>query len=173
MITLKRTFAATHLTAGLDGYPAVDEFGKPGEQVKANFSGVVHRFSGKDPKLGGKPGSAYGWSMYVREANGNDHYLTHFGSRKVKVGDKVVANQTVLGTICNAVVSGKPASTSHIHHGLHKSPALKPQPARLYHVFAGTGKNRKQVASRKTAAQISKALESLEKRFGPLTVKRA
>lgn len=126
MITLPRTFKPTHQTAGLRGYPAIDVFGRPegGDTVKADFTGVVHKLSGRDPAKGGSRGGAYGWSIYVRAPNGDDRYMTHFGTRRVKIGDRIVPG-TILGTVCNSAVSGNPG-TSHIHYGLKKAPVPEP-----------------------------------------------
>lgn len=169
MIVLPRTFKPTHPTGGLDGYPAIDVFGQAGTKIGAPAGGKIRRKSGKSPAQGGRPGGAYGWSLYLAADNGDDYYLTHFAMVTVGPGDRV-ARGDVIGTICDSAVSGKP-NTSHIHEGLKKAKKPIPvPPARLFHVFDRTGKQR---ASRKTPAQIAKAMESLEKRFGPLTIKRA
>lgn len=169
MIRLPKSFKPTHLTAGLDGYPAIDVFGKPGENVTAEFYGTVRRLSGKNPAQGGKPGGAYGWSMYVLAPNGDDRYLTHFGSRKVKVGDKVIPG-TVLGTVCDSAVSGKP-HTSHIHYGLHKEDKpIPPPPERLYDVRGPRGRLWIKAGKMST---ISKKLPALIKRWGPMRVSDA
>src|SRR5687768_6997789 len=104
-IQLPRTFRATHPTGGLDGYPAIDVFGHPdgGDEVKADFHGKVRRQSGRDPAKGGSPGGAYGWSIYVQSMNGDDRYLTHFGTLRVKVGDAVKPG-TILGTVADSAI---------------------------------------------------------------------
>lgn len=118
LLLLPEWFRPSHPTGGLAGYPAVDVFGDPGQWVGSPCAGTVVRFSGKDPKLGGRPGSAYGWSMYVERSDGRGrYYLTHFGGRAVRVGQVVRKGQR-LGTICDSAVSGKPG-TSHIHEGYH------------------------------------------------------
>jgi murein DD-endopeptidase MepM/ murein hydrolase activator NlpD len=111
VLQLPATFKPTHDTAGLDGYPAIDVFGAPGMAVAAPAAGVVSRLSGHDPAQGGVPGGAYGWSIYL-----GPYYLTHFGSRAVGLG-QTVRRGDILGTICDAKVSGKPSSSSHIHEG--------------------------------------------------------
>ena len=119
MIRLPRDIVKTHDTAGLPGFPAVDVFGSPRDLVIADFWGKVTRISGKPPSQGGKPGGAYGRSIYVENAaTGTVRYLTHFDELGVKVGDYVKPGR-VLGTVCDSAVSGKPG-TSHIHYGLKR-----------------------------------------------------
>jgi hypothetical protein len=168
MIKLPASFEPTHQTGGLDDYPAIDVFGNPtgGDLVEARFFGRVRRKSGRSPSQGGSPGGAYGWSIYVVSPNGDDRYLTHFGSLKVKVGDQVKPG-TVLGTVCNSAVSKKPR-TSHIHYGLNKSdkPLPKP-PERLLDVYGPKGKL---VKRKQTSKQVAKAMPTWIKRFGFVTV---
>jgi murein DD-endopeptidase MepM/ murein hydrolase activator NlpD len=106
----------THATAGLPGYPAIDVFGPAGAPVVAGFYGRVRRISGRPCSLGGTAGGAYGQSLYVRNGvTGTDRYLTHLDALHVSVGDRVWPRK-VLGTVCDAAVSGKPG-TSHVHYG--------------------------------------------------------
>ena len=166
MIQLSRTFKPTHQTAGLPGYPAIDHFGRAGETVGAPFAGTVHKLSGHDPRQGGKPGGPYGWSIYLRAPNGDDAYMTHFGTRRVKLGQKIARGE-IIGTICDSRVSGKPG-TSHIHYGLNKAKRPMPEPTeRLYRVV---GPKQGNIKRRVTAAQIGKALPGWVKRFGHITV---
>lgn len=117
-LQLPATFKPTHETAGLPGYPAVDNFAPAGSTVGAPDAGTITRFSGHDPREGGHPGGAYGWSMYLTCPSA-DYYLTHFGSRTVSLGQKVKRGD-MLGTVCDAHVVGSPTSTSHIHEGKHE-----------------------------------------------------
>ncbi len=120
-VLLPATFVATHQTGGLAGYPAVDVFGRPGESARVGFYGRVRRISGKSPELGGRPGGAYGRSLYIRnEENGWERYLTHLDELLVELGDRVGPGELV-ATIADSAVSGKPG-TSHVHMGL-KRPA--------------------------------------------------
>lgn len=168
-VQLPQRFKATHPTAGLPGYPAVDVFGRPGSSVLSPASGTIRRFSGKDPKSGGKPGGPYGWSIYLQTAGGDDYFMTHFGSRVVKVGQKVKRGDP-LGTICDSKVSGKPG-TSHIHEGLKLASKPMPEPKeRLYDVVGPEGNN---IARRRTTKQIAAALPRLVKRFGHIGVRSA
>ena len=116
-LQLPSSFVPTHETAGLPGYPATDQFADPGTSVLAPEDGVVDRLSGHDPKLGGKPGGPYGWSVYLNTASGR-YYMTHFASRQVTLGEHVKHGQPI-GTVCDSAVSEKPG-TSHIHQGKHK-----------------------------------------------------
>lgn len=113
-LQLPKDFAPTHQTAGLPGFSAVDVFAEPGTVVLAPEDGVVDRLSGRDPRQGGTPGGPYGWSIYLTSASGR-YFLTHLGSRDVKLGQRVKHAQRI-GTVCDSKVSGKP-NTSHIHEG--------------------------------------------------------
>ena len=117
-LQLPESFEPTHETAGLPGYPAVDVFAKPGTCVRAPAAGRIRRQSGRDPRFGGSPGGAYGWSLYLQTPDGRDYFLTHFGSIYVAVGDRVDKG-SIIGTVCDSAVSHKPG-TSHIHMGLHR-----------------------------------------------------
>lgn len=116
-VQLPFRFDATHQTAGLPGYPAIDVFAKPDTRVLAPATGNVTRLSGHDPKEGGVPGGAYGWSIYLTCKHG-EYFLTHFGSRAawIKEGARVVAGEQ-LGRVCDAKVAGMASSLSHIHEG--------------------------------------------------------
>lgn len=112
-------FEPTHATAGLDGFPAIDVFGKPGARVSVGFWGYVSRVSGRSPSEGGVPGGAYGWSVYItNRVNGRVRYVTHLGSRSVVSGDRVKPG-SIIGTVCDSAVSGKPG-TSHVHLGMKR-----------------------------------------------------
>lgn len=114
MIRLPPSFRPTHQTAGLPGFPAVDLFGLPRELVRAEFWGVVSRISGRPPALGGSPGGAYGRSIYIRNAvTGTTRYATHLDELALELGDRVRPG-TIVGTVCDSVVSGKPGTT-HVH----------------------------------------------------------
>lgn len=114
-LVLPSKFEPTHPTGGLAGYPAIDVFAKPGTPVGAPEAGTISRFSGKEPALGGNPGGAYGWSMYLTCPHA-EYFLTHFGSRAVKVG-QTVERADLLGTVCDAAIAGMATSASHIHEG--------------------------------------------------------
>jgi hypothetical protein len=113
-LQLPREFVHTHETAGLPGYPAVDVFARPDTPVLAPEDGVVDRLRGRDPRAGGTPGGAYGWSIYLNAPSGH-YFMTHFATRRVALGQRVRRGE-VIGTVCDSAVSGMP-NTSHIHHG--------------------------------------------------------
>ena len=118
-VYLPSAFRSTHDTDGLDGYPAIDVFGRPGALVVARFYGRVRRISGRACALGGVPGGAYGRSVYVfNRLNGQERYVTHLDALAVGVGDYVRPG-TIIGTVCDAARSGKPG-TSHAHLGHRK-----------------------------------------------------
>lgn len=105
-----------HDTAGLAGYPAHDYFAPAGSHAVAPVSGTVVRLSGNDPKNGPTDGphGPLGWSVYIKGADGKEYFLTHMGSRDVKVGEKLKQGQ-VIGTVANYDKYGTP---SHIHMGV-------------------------------------------------------
>lgn len=109
---------ATHPTAGLPGYPARDLFGPAGADVVIEFDAAVVRFSGKEPTPKVAPGGAYGWSMYLDGGKGR-YYITHLGTRAVKVGDVLKAG-TVLGTLADFKKATGGVTDCHAHVGLHR-----------------------------------------------------
>lgn len=114
-IALPAVFVPTHQTAGLPGYPAIDVFGPAGAVVLAPANGIIRRLSGRDPALGGVPGGAYGWSIYLG-TTASDYFLTHLGTRDIIEGQHVNRGQR-LGTICDARVAHMASALSHIHEG--------------------------------------------------------
>ena len=80
------------------------------------LAGVVKgvRISGKDPKLGGAPGGALGYSVYLRGDDGKTYFLTHIDRVRPKVGARVRQGQKI------AVVANGPSSwsTPHVHMGV-------------------------------------------------------
>lgn len=115
-LQLPTSFQTTHQTAGLAGYPARDIFAKPGTPVRAPVSGTVVKLSGHAPSAGAVQGQGgpFGLSTYIKGPNGT-YFMTHFGSRNVRVGQKVRKGQ-VIGT-----VGDYPGGTpDHIHEGLSR-----------------------------------------------------
>lgn len=108
--------AATHQTSGLAGYPAYDYMAPAGTIVVAPVDGVIARLSGRDPSLGGPPGGALGYSIYLTGRNGSSYYLTHLDNVKVRTGESVRQGQPI------AVVANGPASWSspHVHMGVKR-----------------------------------------------------
>jgi murein DD-endopeptidase MepM/ murein hydrolase activator NlpD len=115
-LQLPKDFRATHQTAGLPGFPAVDLFARPNTPVLAPENGRIDKLSGRDPAKGGSPGGPYGFSIYL-DARSGRYFMTHFASRRVALGERVTRGQ-LIGTVCDSKVSGKP-NTSHIHHAKH------------------------------------------------------
>ncbi len=109
----------THQTDGLPGYPAKDFFAPAGASVGCPKDGTIRKLSGHDPREGGNPGGAYGWSIYLESGDG-DRFLTHFGTRAVTLGQKVKRGETI-GTVCDAAVARMPSSLSHVHYGFNPS----------------------------------------------------
>lgn len=107
--------APTHDTAGLPGYPAYDYMAPAGTTVVAPVDGTISRLSGKDPRLGGPPGGALGYSIYIAGSNGRSYFLTHLDRVAVRQGQRVKQGQAI------AVVAAGPASWSspHVHMGVH------------------------------------------------------
>lgn len=105
-----------HQTAGLPGYPARDYFAPAGSAAVAPVTGRVFKLSGHDPKLGPVEGAGgpLGWSVYIHGTDGRDYYLTHMGSRNVRVGETVRQGQKI-GTVANYHSYGRP---DHIHLGI-------------------------------------------------------
>ena len=86
-----------------------------GTRVGAPVSGTIIRVSGKDPSLGGKPGGALGYSIYLKGTDGKTYFLTHIDKLRVKKGWKVEQGQQI------AVIANGPSSWSspHVHMGVH------------------------------------------------------
>jgi murein DD-endopeptidase MepM/ murein hydrolase activator NlpD len=106
-----------HDTMGLDGYPAHDYFAPAGTAAVAPVTGKVVKLSGHDPSQGPVQGphGPLGWSVYIRGSDGRTYYLTHMGSRNVKIGQTVRQGQQI-GTVANYAKYGTP---SHIHMGVN------------------------------------------------------
>jgi len=120
VVVLPARFKATHQTSGLPGFPAVDIFGGAGRPVSSGFGGVVARLSGRACALGGRPGGAYGRSIYVADRRSQDvRFVTHLDELLVEVGDAVWPGR-VLATICTPP-SGSPPGSSHVHLGHRRS----------------------------------------------------
>ena len=106
-----------HQTEGLPGFPAHDYFAPAGSSVVAPIGGRVVRLSGHDPAQGPieGPHGPLGWSVYIQGSDGRTYYLTHMGSRNVKVGETLRPGQ-VIGTVADYAKYGTP---SHIHMGVN------------------------------------------------------
>lgn len=101
---------STHDTDGLEGFPAVDIFAKPGTPFLAPENGRVVRLSGR----GGTSGQVYGYSIYFIGESGRVYFITHLGYRRAPVG--AYKQGAVLGTV-SAWSGGSP----HAHVGINDS----------------------------------------------------
>jgi murein DD-endopeptidase MepM/ murein hydrolase activator NlpD len=112
-----RPHAATHQTSGLAGYPAFDYMANAGTAVVAPVSGRIVKLSGSDPRNGPSQGphGPFGYSIYVQGNDGRTYYLTHLGSRNVRVGQRV-RRGTQIGTVGNYAKWG---GANHVHMGVH------------------------------------------------------
>ncbi len=118
-LRLPALFRATHQTAGLPGYPAVDVFAKAGTVARASFFGRVVRVSGRPLSPSDRPGLSYGWSVYVHNrVNGWTRYATHFERLLLDVGAIIVPGRA-LGLVAVPPV-GSPPGSAHIHLGLNR-----------------------------------------------------
>lgn len=117
VVSSKQSEGGQHETAGLAGYPAHDYFAPAGTHAVAPVSGTVVKLSGHDPAQGpmNGPHGPLGWSAYIRGSDGKTYFLTHMGTRTVKVGQKVRQGQ-VIGTVADYDKYGTP---SHIHEGVN------------------------------------------------------
>jgi murein DD-endopeptidase MepM/ murein hydrolase activator NlpD len=106
-----------HQTDGLPGYPAHDYFAPSGSAAVAPVTGKVIRLSGHDPAQGPTQGphGPLGWSVYIQGSDGRTYFMTHMGSRNVKVGQTVRQGQQI-GTVADYAKYGTP---SHIHLGVN------------------------------------------------------
>lgn len=131
-VRLPRTFTATHQTAGLPNFPAVDVFGQPGEPVLAPVSGTIVDVHGipwnQREHVGGE-------TAYLQGDDGNTYFLTHLQGN-VPSG-RVQAGQPI-GQVAAVPGSWWP---SHIHEGLHQGiyqPGGSSSPAPVAQTIAAT-----------------------------------
>lgn len=112
----QRAHAATHQTSGLPGYPAYDYMAPAGSPCVAPVTGQVTKLSGHDPAAGppNGPHGPFGWSVYI-DGGGKSYFLTHMGTRTVKVGDRVQQGEKI-GTVGDYAKWG---GANHIHMGVH------------------------------------------------------
>lgn len=105
-----------HETSGLPGFPAHDYMAPAGSPVVAPADGEIVRFSGHSPAHGPTEGihGPFGWSLYLQGQNGRMYYMTHLGSRGVRVGQKVRAGEPI-ATIGDYARWG---GADHVHMGV-------------------------------------------------------
>jgi murein DD-endopeptidase MepM/ murein hydrolase activator NlpD len=116
VVSGKQSVGGEHATSGLAGYPAHDFFAPAGSHAVAPVSGTVVKLSGHDPANGptNGPHGPLGWSAYIKGDDGRTYFLTHMGSRNLKVGETVKQGQ-IIGTVADYDKYGTP---SHIHMGV-------------------------------------------------------
>lgn len=107
---------AEHSTAGLANYPAHDFMAPAGSPVVAPVAGKIVRFSGHPPSAGPVDGvhGPFGWSIYLQGDDGHSYYLTHLGTRDVKVGQRVGAGSQIATVGDYAKYGG----ANHVHMGV-------------------------------------------------------
>jgi murein DD-endopeptidase MepM/ murein hydrolase activator NlpD len=89
---------------------------KAGTKVVAPVGGKIIKLSGHSPKKGAVSGAGgpLGWSLYLKGDDGKTYYMTHLGTRKAKLGQRVKAG-TLLGTVADYASYGRP---DHVHMGI-------------------------------------------------------
>ncbi len=90
-----------HITSGIPGNVADDFCCEAGSSVVAPEAGEIIRLSGHDPRDDSADrNGVYGWSIYLRTKAGYVYFITHLGSRLVKVGQQVPVGK-LLGKVGN------------------------------------------------------------------------
>lgn len=84
-----------HPTSGLAHNWALDFMAHGGTKVFAPEKSVVWKLSGHDPVLGVIDGDIFGWNIYLLTPAGVLYFGTHFGDRRVTVGQHVHAGQLI------------------------------------------------------------------------------
>lgn len=86
-----------HYTSGLPGNVAMDFCDVPNDPILCVEGGVIQKLSGHDPRddVWDTQG-VYGWSTYVRTADGYVYFYTHFGRRAaLMVGQRVHTGEII------------------------------------------------------------------------------
>lgn len=84
-----------HPTSGLAHNWALDFMAAGGTKVFAPEDAVVWKLSGHDPRMGVIDGDIFGWNIYLHTAAGILYFGTHFGDRRVTVGQHVHRGQLI------------------------------------------------------------------------------
>ena len=84
-----------HPTLGLAHNWALDFMAVGGTKVFAPEAAVVWKLSGHDPAEGVIDGSVFGWNIYLLTPVGILYFGTHFGDRRVTVGQHVKTGQLI------------------------------------------------------------------------------
>jgi murein DD-endopeptidase MepM/ murein hydrolase activator NlpD len=102
-----------HETGGLDGNWAIDLCVDPNTPVLACEAGTVTKLSGRSPKQDvWDTQGVFGWTVYFTTPAGYRYFVTHLGSKSVKVGDKVVAGTKI------GAVGDQAFRPDHTHYGV-------------------------------------------------------
>jgi len=115
-LNFQTSIGAEHPTAGLEGFPAHDYMAPAGAPVVAPVTGKVIKLSGHDPSAGPTEGvhGPFGLSVYIQGNDGRTYYMTHLGSRDVRVGETLREGQQ-LGTVGDYARWG---GANHVHMGV-------------------------------------------------------
>lgn len=85
-----------HPTAGLMANWAIDFCAPPKTPIVSSEAGTVFKLSGHPPSEDTWDAMGiFGWTVYVRTHHGYVYFITHLGSRTVKLGQAVKACQIV------------------------------------------------------------------------------
>lgn len=85
-----------HITSGIPGNVAIDFCTAAGSSVVAPEAGEIIRLSGHDPNDDtADRNGVFGWSIYLRTKAGYLYFITHLGTRFVKVGQQVTAGKLI------------------------------------------------------------------------------
>lgn len=112
-----QSYGAVHPTSGLAGFPAIDFSAPAGTLAVAPEAGTIFKLSGSDPSVApADPHGAYGLSEYLKGISGTIYFITHLGSRTVKLGEQVQRGQ-VIGTVADFPAATGGATPAHLHIG--------------------------------------------------------
>lgn len=101
-----------HQTSGIPGNWGIDFMAPGGTLVVAVVNATVTKLSGHSPTYWYGPG-IFGWSIYYNTPDGYSFFSTHYGTRKVVLGQRVDCGQ-VIGSVGSW--PGDPGR-SHTHLG--------------------------------------------------------
>lgn len=106
-----------HETGGVPGNWGVDFMAPGGTKVLAVEAAIITRLSGHAPSSGVYPGAVFGWSISYETSGGYRYFSTHYGSRKVVLGQQVDCGE-VIGAVGNWP---NDPGRSHTHLGCSSS----------------------------------------------------
>jgi hypothetical protein len=120
-VQLPTFITATHQTAGLAGFPAVDIMAKPGTPIRAPEDGMVTRISGHEPTEPPPQGQGGPWGLsiyYIGTQTGNTYYMTHL----VKVA---AVGSYKKGDVIGLIGDYPGSAADHVHFAIHKGEAAE------------------------------------------------